>query len=845
MRTKIIYLLVAWFISIPAFAQHENVGNSGYKIIGCVLDSISNEPVPYATLRIAYAASPKKAVRSLVCDENGNFTTTIAKPGNYLLLIESVGKKRLSKYFTLARQKNEVDFGKLLMKEDIQAIKEVTVSAQKPLVKVDIDKLTYSIKDDPESETNNTLEMLRKVPLVTVDGNDKIQLKGSSNYKIFLNGKPSNLLSGGNASEALKSMPANSIKDIEVITDPGAKYDAEGIGGIINIVTIRNKLQGYTGTVRANASSFGTFGAGGYLALKTNKLGLTANYGYNNRNTPWYDSHTIRETEKDAIAGDMPSRLVEKGRSKNRAPFHFGFLEANYEIDSLNLLSIGLNLFRGNSNIQSELDASLNAVSGTEAAQVYKYHRDTHFKNNFGSTDVNVDFQHTGNRKNEFLTLSYRFSHSPNDNDNHTKLSNVENYYLANEFPQWNINDAATSEHTAQVDYTTPTWKNQTIEGGVKYINRQSKSETLEQIYRIDSENWEDVSAENSKFKHTQHIYAVYIGYQMKFKKLGIKMGLRGEGTSLAAKFAKAPNMNFSVDYFDIVPNVAFAYQVNNTSQVRIGYNMRIQRPGISYLNPYIDNTNPQAVTQGNPNLESEKSNNFDLNFSKFGRKFSINTSLYYTYINNSIERYSKIADFAASDPRSQYNGVLWNSYGNIGEKSQAGLFVYGNLSPARFVRIFLNGGVDYTDLDSKTSNLKNNGFAGRVIVGAQFSLPKEFSINVQGGYFSPVIMLQGKQSPFYFTGLNVGKSFLKKKLSVSVSVQNPFWKTMKMEMTTTGDKFSYVSTNWRNSREFRLNVSYRFGMLKEKIKKVRRTIKNDDVKGWDSNSNTESSKEM
>ena len=122
MRTKIIYLLVAWFISIPAFAQHENVGNSGYKIIGCVLDSISNEPVPYATLRIAYAASPKKAVRSLVCDENGNFTTTIAKPGNYLLLIESVGKKRLGKYFTLARQKNEVEFGKLLLKEDIQSI---------------------------------------------------------------------------------------------------------------------------------------------------------------------------------------------------------------------------------------------------------------------------------------------------------------------------------------------------------------------------------------------------------------------------------------------------------------------------------------------------------------------------------------------------------------------------------------------------------------------------------------------------------------------------------------------------------------------------------------------------
>lgn len=845
MKEKIFFLALMFLVSLSGYAQNKSEDKQTFTIKGQVIDSLSQESVPYATAKISYATSLHKPLKLLACDENGKFIATINQSGKYVILLESLGKIPSRKHFVLSGNKRTLDLGILFMKDNTHNLKEVTVTAQKPLVKVEIDKLIYNLEDDPEAKTSNVLDMLRKVPMITVDGEDKIQLKGSSNYKIYMNGKPSNLLSGGNASEALKSMPANSIKNIEVITDPGAKYDAEGIGGIINIVMTRNKLQGYTGTVRANASSFGTFGAGGYLALKKNKLGLTANYGYNNRNTPWYNSRTVRETEKDAIEGNMPSRLIEKGRSKNRAPFHFGFLEANYEIDPLNLLSIGFNLFRGNSNIQSELDAGLNVVSGMETPQIYKYHRDTHFKNNFGSTDVNVDFQHTGNRKNEFLTLSYRFSHSPNDNDNHTKLSDIENYYFANEFPQWNINDAATSEHTAQVDYITPIWKNQTVEGGVKYINRQSKSKTLEQIYRADSESWEDVSAENSKFKHTQHIYAAYIGYQMKFKKLGFKMGLRGEGTSLAAKFAKAPNMNFSIDYFDIVPNVALAYQINNTSQVRIGYNTRIQRPGISYLNPYIDNTNPQAVTQGNPNLESEKSNNFDLNFSKFGRKFSINTSLYYTYINNSIERYSEIADFAALDPRSQYNGVLWNSYGNIGKKSQAGLFAYGNFSPARFVRLFLNGGMDYTDLDSKVSNLKNSGFAGRVIAGAQFSLPKEFSINLQGGYFSPIIMLQGKQSPFYFTGLNVGKSFLKKKLSVSVSVQNPFWKTMKMEMTTTGDKFSYVSTNWRNSREFRLSVSYRFGTLKEKIKKVRRTIKNDDVKGENSNSRTESSKEM
>lgn len=153
-------------------------------------------------------------------------------------------------------------------------------------MKVEVDKLTYSLEDDPEAKTSNALEMFRKVPMVTVDGEDKIQLKGSSNYKIYMNGKPSNLLSGDNASDVLKSMPASSIKNIEVITDPGSKYDAEGVGGIINIITTKNALQGYTGTIRANASTLGSFGGGGYVSMKAGKFGITANYGYNYRNSP-------------------------------------------------------------------------------------------------------------------------------------------------------------------------------------------------------------------------------------------------------------------------------------------------------------------------------------------------------------------------------------------------------------------------------------------------------------------------------------------------------------------------------------------------------------------------------
>ena len=835
MKEKLLYLVLVLMMTVPLCAQNQNAAD--YTIKGQVVDSLSNETVPYATLSIALANAPQKAIKLLACDDDGKFTTTLKQPGTYIMSMQSLGKLPAVKRFTLSEGKKSLNLGKLFMNDDTQQINEVTVVAQKPLVTVEVDKITYSLDDDPEAKTNNALEMFRKVPMITVDGEDKIQLKGSSNYKIYMNGKPSNLLSGENASDVLKSMPASSIKNIEVITDPGSKYDAEGVGGIINIITSKNAMQGYTGTVRANASTLGSFGGGGYVSLKVGNLGLTANYGYNNRNSPWNDSHSERETDEDRLAEGRPTKLIEDGRSKYKGPFQYGYLEASYEIDTLNLISVGANLFRGKSKNLSELDAVLNPLGDEfNSSPIYKFHRNSVSEGTFGSTDLNVDYQHSTSKKDELLTVSYRFSQSPNDSESNTELSDVVNYYLSNEYPKWNINDASTIEHTGQIDYTTPLFNKQTLEAGVKYINRQNKSNTLEQIYNDSTKMWEDHSRDNSQFRHTQHIYSAYLGYLIRLNKFGIKAGVRAEGTSLKAEFARKPDMDFSTNYFDVVPNATLTYQIDMSTQIRFGYNMRIQRPGIWYLNPYINDVDPQNISQGNPNLDSEKSNNVNLNFSKFTQKFSINASLSYTFVNNPIERYSFTADFPVDDPRSQYNGAMWNTYDNIGKKQQVGMFLYGNWSPTTWFRIYMNGGLDYTDLKAPTLDLKKDGVSGRVFAGTQFTLPKDFRINLNGGYFSPWIMLQGKQSPFYFAGLNVSKDFLKKKLSVSVGANNPFWKTMKMEMTTNGEGFRNVSTNWRSAREFRFSVSYRFGTMKGQIKKVRRGISNDDSKGGGEN---------
>lgn len=811
MKEKIFLLFMVLLVALPMNAQ-----NGSFAIKGQVVDSLSNETVPYATLRIASASAPQTPIKLLACDEDGKFEETLNEAGQYIITLQSVGKLTSQKEFTLTSNRKNLDLGYLYMHEDNQTLDEVTVTAQKPLVKVDIDKLTYSLDDDPEAQTSNTLEMLRKVPMVTVDGEDKIQLKGTSNYRIYLNGKPSNLLSGENASDVLKGMPASSVKDIEVITEPGAKYDAEGVGGIINIITNKNTLDGYTGTIRADASALGRFGAGGNITLKAGKFGLNANYNFRHQNSPWTNSESYQESLEDD-----PEYQTQIGRSRNSGQFQFGTLEASYEIDTLNLLSLGVNLFNGNMKGRSEHDVMSENLNYPDSS--YSFRRYSRDKNTFGSTDINLDYQHSTSKKDELLTVSYRFSHAPDGTTSYTELANINNYRLYDTYPRDEDNDAYTNEHTGQIDYTTPLFKDHTLEVGAKYILRQNNSDATT-LFRDSTDQWLPFSA--TDFKHTQHIYSGYVGYSIKYKKFGYKAGVRAEGTSLNAKFKLAPEQNFDTDYFDIVPSGTISYMIGMTQQMRLGYNMRIQRPSIWYLNPYVNTGNPQRISYGNPYLDSEKSHNINFNYSMFTPKFNVNVNGYYTFVNNSIERYTFI---------NEQTGIYESTYDNIGKRQQIGVYLYAKWSPVPIFNITVNGGVSYMDYEAKARGLANDGIRGNVYSNAQLNLPKDIRVNVYGGYYSPWIMLQGEGGKQYFTGLNVSKDFLDKKLTVTLSANSPFWKTMEYETNTADESFKMRNIESWRARDFSIRVSYKFGTLKETIKKVRRGISNDDLKGGES----------
>ena len=818
MIKKFLFLCGVSFVCTVAIEAQVRA-NDTYKVSGQVIDSLSNEAVPFATIGVSFERTPAQYTSAAATDDSGKFEIQLKSSGNYVLTVQAVGITTLTKPFSLTESTKTVNFGKIFVHESSQTLSEVTVTAQRPLVKVEIDKLIYNMEEDPDAKVNNTLEMLRKVPLLTVDGEDNIQLKGQTNFKIYLNGKPSNMLSGRNISDVLKSMPANTIKNIEVITDPGARYDAEGISGIINIITVKNAFQGYQGSLAANAGTFGGFGGNAYLTAKTGKLGLTGNINYSNMRRPWGKYESVSEN----FINERYNLEKSNGRSRIRSSlFVYGNLEASIEFDSLRLLSLGVNIRESNYKSVSERTVEMFNKTGDLE---YSYKTDGDGGYNYGNTGFNLDYQRSTRKKGELITISYRFNNSPDGNESYSYVKDITGEMpLYIRLNQWYDNSARTDEHTGQIDYTNPLTDKHSIETGLKYILRQNIS--LVKRYDMDTGgNWIELPATmNSDFKHISNIYAGYAGYAFKAPKIGFRTGLRAEGTQQEVEFKLAPINNFSVDYFNLVPSATLSYQLKPTQQLRLGYNLRIYRPSIWYLNPYVNDTDPYNISYGNPNLEPERANSLNLNYSFFSQKYTLNASANYTFINNSIESYSFI------DP--QKPEVKQRTYGNIGSNKRASVFLTAGWTPNQKLRINLNGGLYHTDIKSDELGLSNSGLSGMCYVNAQLTLPKDLRINVMGQYQSKMIWLQGSQSALFFTSLSVNKDFLKKKMTVSLSCNNPYEKYLKITSKTTTEYYATNSLNFSPMREVRLSISYRFGTMKESIKKVQRGISNDDVKG-------------
>lgn len=847
MKHRLLLLLLFMFATFAAGWAQKDVAPS-FTIKGVLLDSLTQEGEPYATIRITKKGVPDKAVKMAVTGANGKFQEKLNVPaGDYAISISSIGKAPVVKDFTLKPSTKIIDLGTLYSSEANNELKGVEVVAQKPLVKVDVDKIEYNIEDDPDSKSNSILEMLRKVPLVTVDGEDNVQVNGSSSFKIHVNGKPNNMMSN-NPKEVLKSMPANTIKYIEVITLPGAKYDAEGVGGILNIVTVGGGFEGYTATFRGNVSNNGA-GAGTYAMVKQGKMTISVNYNYDYNNSPRSYSDNYRENYEPGARDEK--FLESQSSSKSKGNFQHGNLEASYEIDTLRLLTAAFGMYGGSNESDNNGNTVMYRTNHEDVA--YRYRTDSRNKNSWYSINGNIDYQRTSRKnKQRMLTLSYKINTQP-------QTDNSRNVYL-DIFPDEQKEELAerlrlenyhsdgktnTMEQTFQVDYTTPIGKLHTIETGTKYIFRRNSSDNALYEAAGGSDNYTYNEDRSSEYRHLNHILSAYAGYTLKYKDFSFKPGVRYEQTIQRVKYIVGPGEDFHTNYSDWVPSVSLGMKIGKTQNLRVGYNMRIWRPGIWNLNPYFNNQDPMSISQGNPDLKSEKNHAFDIAYSNFSAKFNINVSLRHSFGNNGIEMVSRLITnengeiFDDNPEHMAPNGAMYSTYDNIGKNRDTGLSLYLNWNASPKTRIYVNGRGSYRDLKSEAQGLHNYGWNVSCHGGIQHTLPLKIRLSLNGGGSTPYISLQGKGSGYQYYSIGLNRSFLKDdRLTLNLYCNNIFEKYRTYNSHTKGDNFISKSSGKYPNRYVGFSISYRIGELKASVKKAARSINNDDVKGGEGGGN-------
>ena len=789
MRTK--WTVLLWMLMISGLLAAQNTANTSFQVKGILLDSLTQEGEPYATIKIVKKEAPAKALKMLVTDMKGQFQEKVPGTGNFVMTITSVGRTPIVKDFSVKAGEKLVDFGTLYIVDASNELGQVEIVAQKPLVKADIDKIEYNVQDDPDAQSNSVLEMLRKVPLVTVDGEDNIQVNGSSSFKVY--------------------------------------------------VTVGSGLEGYTATFSANVSNRGA-GGGAFGTIKSGKLTVSARYNYNYNDQPRNYSSGSQHVTPEAVT-ENSSNLDYDGSNKGHGSFQSGSMEASYEIDTLRLVTMSFGLWGGGNKSNGSTDYIATFPENINAAPIYSYSAFNRSKSSWYSIDGGIDYQRLFKVKDRMLTFSYKINTRPQTSDSYTEYE-IDNGYN----PDWadylnrlknlhNDGEQNTTEHTFQADYTTPIGKLHTLEAGTKYILRNNSSED-DRFDADDTGKYEYNKDQSSHYKHLNDIIAAYLGYGLKVKRLSGRLGLRYEHTIQDVKYLVGRGEDFTKNFDDVVPSASIGYKLTDMSNLRLGYNMRIYRPGIWSLNPYLNDTDPSYISQGNPKLDSEKSHAFNLSYSNFTQKFNINISARYSFTNNSIENVTRLMPDTEIEGLKNPTGkdVLYSTYANIGKTRYASVNGYINWNATPRTRIYMNMSGNYSYLEG-SEGMRNDGWSLFAYGGAQQTLPHDWRISLNVFGQTPWIMLQGKGSSFFDYGLSVNKSFLDKRLTLSAFASNFFKKYMDQSSTTEGSGFIRES-NYKYSRQrFGISVSYRIGELKASVKKAARTISNDDVKSGGSGS--------
>ncbi|GAB3988677.1 outer membrane beta-barrel family protein [Spirosoma daeguense] len=773
------------------------------KISGLLLDSTANKPVEFATVALL---KDGKIVEGVTADASGKFTFAKAETGLYTVQASFVGYTTKTIEKVRVKTGEEHELGIIKLAQTVQKLAEVTVTEQKALFEEKSDRMVYNAEKDISIRGGDATDVLKKIPSIAVDIEGNVSLRGSGNIKVLINNKPSSIVARS-ISDALKQIPADIIKQVEVITSPSAKYDAEGTAGIINIITKKNSLQGTSGSISPNFGQWNNW-QNASINHRMKSIGISANGGYSDWKNRRY-MQMLRSFTNEGVVTNQDQTQWTTGNGKN----FYGTLNVDWDIDSLNRLGTGLNYYNGaNTN-----GFDINFQESSRGVINQYFRRDMSRTYDWAGATINLDYTRLFKKPKKELTFLMLYSFEGEDSDYWSNLLNRENttYYREKSY-----NISNNKEGTIQLDFTNPLDSVSTLEMGTKTIFRQILSD-----YRIanavdGSTNFTDQPALANVFDYAQQVASAYVVYSRTPKnRWGINVGARYEHTFIQANFLNG-TAPFNNTYGNFIPNLSLSRSLKKEQQIRLSYSQRIQRPQFFYLNPYVNQADSKNLYGGNPYLQPELTHSVEANYSISIKQTSLNASFFLRQTNNAIESISTVDN----------EGVLKQIFQNVAQNSAYGVNLSANTKLTK--QWSVNGSLNlfYNVLESAELKTRNADWMYRLNLNSTLDFGKGIKAQFFGFYNSARVNLQGTYGGFGFYNIVLQKEVFKKKGTIGFGYDNPFNETINWRNDFVGPNFVQTQDVAMYRRGWRLNLKYEFGKMSGSQRQKKR-ISNDDKK--------------
>jgi hypothetical protein len=778
---------------------------------GLVIDKISNNPVEYANLAI-FNQKDSSMVGGSITDSKGYFIIENLPFGNYYIRVSFIGYKSIFiPNITITPKAPNLNIGKIMFQPTAESLGEVNIVAEKNLMEYSLDKKVINVSQNLTSAGGSAVDVLQNVPSVSVDYDGNVSLRGSTNINILIDGRPA-IVSGTNKQAILEQIPASSIDAIEIITNPSAKYNPEGMSGIINIKTKKRISTGLNGVASVSAGTGNRYNSSLNLNYSLPKINIFGSW-----DGRWFRGKGYGNTYRNTWLNDTITysyQNMDMQRSMINNTFKAGF---DWFINSQNTLTISGQFNPGSSSRTQDLYSYSYDYLHVITDNLYKKNVEEEDNKNYS---VSLNYKKNFNKKNQEFTTDISYSkYSGNENTDMNNNQYILDYVLQNPVipvlqKQYDI--GSNYNFNAQINYSHPLNDKNKIEVGYNGIIRNMDNNYYLENYNYITAIYERDNLYDNHFNYNENIQALYTTFGSEWGKSSLQLGLRVEKVYTTSD-QLTQNQKIKNDYFSLFPTLHYSLKLPKKNEVQISYSRRVNRPVFEDLNPFKDYSNPLMIRMGNPYLLPEYINSFEVNHSKFFDKTSVYTSIYYRTIDDVIKRLSYLGQ----------DGINYNTSVNLSKGTNYGVDFIVEREILKWWRVNANFSYFRTIIkgNSVDGNISNDNYSWTSKLTSNMNLLKNMTIQLSANYRAPIITPQGKMYENYGADIAVKKDFMKDLLSVSFRVSDIF-NTQKFNMDAYGTGFYSTMIRKRQTQMAFISVSYKInGGIKQKTKK--RSVEN------------------